>query len=50
MALTVWDSRESFVAARSDAGNALEGVDFDALEDVLRKLCVHRNRGLLQDW
>jgi hypothetical protein len=40
MALAVWDTRENFMAARGDAAKSLEGVDFDSLEDVPRKLCM----------
>ena len=38
MALAIWDSKENFQAARGDMVKTLEGVDFDALEDVPRKL------------
>lgn len=38
MALAIWDSKENFMAARDDMVKSIEGVDFDALEDVPRKL------------
>jgi len=37
-ALAIWDSKENFLAARSEVAKALVRVNFDALEDIPHKL------------
>ena len=38
IALAVWDTKENFMTARGAMAKAIEGVDFDVLEDVPHKL------------
>ncbi len=37
-AVAIWDTKENFVAAQGDMRKVLEGVNFDELEDIPRKL------------
>lgn len=37
-AVAIWDTKENFLSARADMGKALEGVNFEELEDIPHKL------------
>jgi hypothetical protein len=37
-ALAIWDSKENFQAAQGEMGKALQGVNFEVLEDIPHKL------------